>query len=154
MGAAGWRYRLGDQVHDLTYRTLVMGILNRTPDSFFPGNRHADLDSAKRALDAAVEAGADIVDVGGVRAGDEVLDQGLVVHGPGKEEALAELAAEIAKRSHLLGKLDPFGDNVELEARSKGDDCRGQAGVLVLGGEERAVHLEDVHGVPTQVAQR
>jgi dihydropteroate synthase len=48
-----------------------MAIINRTPDSFFAGNRHADLDSAKRALDAAVEAGADIVDIGGVRAGQE-----------------------------------------------------------------------------------
>src|SRR3954471_8852880 len=49
----------------------VMGIINRTNDSFFAGNRHADLESAKRALDAAVESGADIVDVGGVRAGQE-----------------------------------------------------------------------------------
>ena len=49
----------------------VMGIINRTSDSFFAGNRHADLDSAKRALDHAVMAGADIVDVGGVRAGQE-----------------------------------------------------------------------------------
>ena len=49
----------------------VMGIINRTSDSFFAANRHADLDSAKRALDAAVLAGADIVDVGGVRAGQE-----------------------------------------------------------------------------------
>jgi dihydropteroate synthase len=52
-------------------RPAVMAIINRTSDSFFSGNRHADLDSAKRALDAAVEAGADIVDVGGVRAGQE-----------------------------------------------------------------------------------
>ena len=49
----------------------VMGIINRTSDSFFAGNRHADLDSAKRALDHAVMSGADIVDVGGVRAGQE-----------------------------------------------------------------------------------
>jgi dihydropteroate synthase len=48
-----------------------MGIINRTSDSFFAGNRHADLDSAKRALDHAVMSGADIVDVGGVRAGQE-----------------------------------------------------------------------------------
>ncbi|HEV7146243.1 MAG TPA: dihydropteroate synthase [Pedococcus sp.] len=52
-------------------RPAVMGIINRTPDSFFAGNRHADLDSARRALEAAVEDGADIVDVGGVRAGQE-----------------------------------------------------------------------------------
>ena len=49
----------------------VMAIINRTRDSFFVGNRHADLDSAKRALDDAVDAGADIVDIGGVRAGQD-----------------------------------------------------------------------------------
>ena len=49
----------------------VMAIVNRTDDSFFAGNRHADLDSAMRALDEAVDEGADIVDVGGVRAGQE-----------------------------------------------------------------------------------
>jgi dihydropteroate synthase len=48
-----------------------MAIINRTRDSFFEGNRHADLDSAKRALDEAVADGADIVDIGGVRAGQE-----------------------------------------------------------------------------------
>ncbi len=48
-----------------------MAIVNRTPDSFFSGNRHADLGSALAALDAALEQGADIVDVGGVRAGQE-----------------------------------------------------------------------------------
>lgn len=48
-----------------------MAIVNRTPDSFWSGNRHADLDSAKRALDHAVALGADLVDVGGVRAGEE-----------------------------------------------------------------------------------
>ncbi len=52
-------------------RPAVMAIINRTPDSFFAGNRHADLDSALRALDSAVQLGADIVDVGGVRAGSE-----------------------------------------------------------------------------------
>jgi dihydropteroate synthase len=49
----------------------VMAIINRTSDSFFAANRHADLESARSALESAVEAGADIVDVGGVRAGQE-----------------------------------------------------------------------------------
>jgi dihydropteroate synthase len=52
-------------------RPAVMAIINRTRDSFWSGNRHADDDSARRALDTAVELGADIVDVGGVRAGQE-----------------------------------------------------------------------------------
>jgi dihydropteroate synthase len=48
-----------------------MAIINRTRDSFWRGNRHDDLDSAMTALSSAVELGADIVDVGGVRAGQE-----------------------------------------------------------------------------------
>ncbi|GAA1876047.1 dihydropteroate synthase [Lapillicoccus jejuensis] len=52
-------------------RPAVMAIVNRTTDSFFAGNRHADDDSARRAVDEAVAQGADLVDVGGVRAGQE-----------------------------------------------------------------------------------
>lgn len=52
-------------------RPAVMAIVNRTTDSFWSGNRHSSLESALHALDAAVAAGADIVDVGGVRAGQE-----------------------------------------------------------------------------------
>ena len=52
-------------------RPAVMAIINRTSDSFYDGNRHANLDSALAALDRAVALGADIVDIGGVRAGQE-----------------------------------------------------------------------------------
>jgi dihydropteroate synthase len=57
-------------------RPAVMAIVNRTRDSFFSGNRHADLGAAKRALEEAIDAGADIIDVGGVRAGQEGEDVG------------------------------------------------------------------------------
>ncbi|ANS80231.1 Non functional Dihydropteroate synthase 2 [Serinicoccus hydrothermalis] len=52
-------------------RPAVMAVVNRTHDSFWAGNRHGDLDDALAALDAAVAQCADIVDVGGVRAGQE-----------------------------------------------------------------------------------
>ena len=52
-------------------RPAVMAVINRTPDSFFSGNRHADLDSALAALELAIDNGADLVDVGGVRAGQK-----------------------------------------------------------------------------------
>jgi dihydropteroate synthase len=67
-GAAPLRLR----GRELSARTPgVMAIINRTSDSFWGGNRHADLESAMSALHSAVELGADIVDVGGVRAGEE-----------------------------------------------------------------------------------
>jgi len=66
---SGFRYRLGDEVHDLTARTLVMGILNRTPDSFYDQGLTFELDSLLRRAEALVEQGADLLDVGGVKAG-------------------------------------------------------------------------------------
>jgi dihydropteroate synthase len=50
---------------DLGRRTLVMGILNATPDSFSDGGRFVALDDALARGSAMVAEGADIVDVGG-----------------------------------------------------------------------------------------
>lgn len=46
-------------------RTLVMGILNVTPDSFSDGGRFAAVDAAVTHAAALVEEGADILDIGG-----------------------------------------------------------------------------------------
>ena len=50
-------------------RTVVMAVINRTPDSFYAGARQLDDDVALAAVDEAVDAGADVLDVGGVKAG-------------------------------------------------------------------------------------
>lgn len=50
---------------ELGQRTLVMGILNVTPDSFADGGRFSSVADAVEAGLALVEAGADILDVGG-----------------------------------------------------------------------------------------
>jgi dihydropteroate synthase len=52
-----------------TGRHAVMAIVNRTPDSFYANARSADLGAALDAVARAVDDGADIVDIGGVRAG-------------------------------------------------------------------------------------
>jgi len=46
-----------------------MAILNRTPDSFFDKGLHAPMDRFLRRADDVVAEGADILDVGGVKAG-------------------------------------------------------------------------------------
>ena len=46
-------------------RTLVMGILNVTPDSFSDGGLYADMESAVEHGVRMVEDGADVIDVGG-----------------------------------------------------------------------------------------
>ncbi len=61
---------------ELGARTLVMGILNVTPDSFSDGAAYADPARAVDAALAMIEAGADIIDVGGesTRPGADVVD--------------------------------------------------------------------------------
>lgn len=69
--------RLGGEVHDLTHRALVMGILNRTKDSFYAPAVTFALDSFFARAEQLVAEGADLLDVGGVKAGpgDEVSEE-------------------------------------------------------------------------------
>lgn len=54
-------------------RTLVMGVLNVTPDSFSDGGRYFDADAAAERAMAIEREGADIIDIGGesTRPGSE-----------------------------------------------------------------------------------
>ncbi|UIO42751.1 dihydropteroate synthase [Brevibacillus brevis] len=67
----------GQYVLPLGERTLVMGILNVTPDSFSDGGRYVDVEAALAQARAMVEAGADLIDIGGesTRPGSEAVDE-------------------------------------------------------------------------------
>ncbi len=60
---------LGPHRYDITHRALVMGILNRTPDSFFDRGATWDFDAFLATAERLVADGADFLDVGGVKAG-------------------------------------------------------------------------------------
>ena len=62
---------------ELGERTLVMGILNITPDSFSDGGQLLDLDRAVDAAMRMVDAGADLLDIGGesTRPGADAIDE-------------------------------------------------------------------------------
>jgi dihydropteroate synthase len=63
------RLRLGDHCFDLTDTALVMGVLNRTPDSFYDRGATYELSKLLFRAEELVGEGADILDVGGVKAG-------------------------------------------------------------------------------------
>jgi dihydropteroate synthase len=68
---------MGETSYDVTSRALVMGILNRTRDSFYGPAATFDLDAFFARADQLVREGADLLDVGGVKAGpgDEVSEE-------------------------------------------------------------------------------
>jgi len=55
----------GDRALPLGERTLVVGVLNVTPDSFYDGGRYLDPDAAVVRARQMVEDGADVIDIGG-----------------------------------------------------------------------------------------
>lgn len=58
-------WRCGARTFDLTKKTLVMGIVNVTPDSFSDGGRFAQTEVAVEHGLRLAEEGADILDIGG-----------------------------------------------------------------------------------------
>ncbi len=59
------KLKLGGAEFELGKRTLIMGILNVTPDSFSDGGRFNNLENALACAFKMAEEGADIIDVGG-----------------------------------------------------------------------------------------
>jgi dihydropteroate synthase len=60
-----FHWNLGSRVLELGRRTLVMGVVNVTPDSFSDGGLYLDPEKAVAHGNRLLDEGADIVDVGG-----------------------------------------------------------------------------------------
>ena len=88
-----------------------MAIINRTPDSFFDNGATFAFDSAVTAALAAVEAGADLVDIGGVPFG-----RGPVVTLEEELERVVPLVKAIHAVSDVVISVDTF--NAEVARQS------------------------------------
>ena len=102
---------------------VVMAIVNRTPDSFFDKGATYALDAALDRVDRAVEEGAAIVDIGGVKAG------------PGEEVDTAE---EIRRTASLVAAVRARQPDVVISV----DTWRAEVGEAVCA--EGADLLNDV----------
>ncbi|AEG43732.1 dihydropteroate synthase [Isoptericola variabilis] len=103
---------------DGSVRGVVMAIVNRTTDSFYAPARLADEDAAVEAAHRAWEQGAEILDVGGVRAGvgpevDEAEEVRRVV------PVVARVREEVPD---LLVSVDTWRSGVAREAIAAGAD--------------------------------
>ncbi|PGE94079.1 dihydropteroate synthase [Bacillus pseudomycoides] len=67
MCSVKWNYdlRCGEYTLDLNTKTLIMGILNVTPDSFSDGGNYDEMNAAVSHAREMVSNGADIIDIGG-----------------------------------------------------------------------------------------
>jgi dihydropteroate synthase len=106
---AGRVMRLGE-------RTLVMGILNITPDSFSDGGVHLDVDRAVDAGLRMVADGADILDIGG-----ESTRPGADSVGVDEEmRRVLPVVERLAARTGALISIDTYKAAVAREAMARG----------------------------------
>jgi dihydropteroate synthase len=120
------RFELGVRSYDLTSRPLVMGILNRTPDSFYDHGAYWGEEAFMARAEQLVADGADLLDVGGVKAG------------PGPEVSEAEemdrvvpVVEELARRTGVPISVDTWRAAVAAECfragAAMGNDISGFA---------------------------
>ncbi|HIG21388.1 dihydropteroate synthase [Henriciella sp.] len=159
-------------------RTLIMGILNVTPDSFSDGGKFDEAGAALAHAEAMVAAGADILDVGGestrpgaarVSEADELARTVSVVEalaGPGRVPvSIDTYKAGVAKAACEAGAVivndvsamsDPAIVGVAAEAGAayvltynRGEkDEALDAGADMLAFFERAVAASEAEGLP------
>src|ERR1700687_6266320 len=60
-----FQWSLGARSLELGKRTLIMGVVNVTPDSFSDGGQFFDRDQALEHAERLLQEGADILDIGG-----------------------------------------------------------------------------------------
>ncbi|MFI5956486.1 dihydropteroate synthase [Cryptosporangium sp. NPDC051539] len=109
--------RLGRQQFD-DDDLLVMAIVNRTPDSFYDRGATFTDDAALAAVDAAVRDGAQIVDIGGVKAGP-----GAVVDAAEEARRTVPLIREVRGRyPDLVISIDTWRAEVGEAAVEAGAD--------------------------------
>jgi dihydropteroate synthase len=98
-------WRLRGRTLRLGYRTLIMGILNITPDSFSDGGQFLDPNVALLHAFDMLDDGADILDLGG-----ESTRPNSVAVGPAKEQArvLPVLQAILRERPNAVLSIDTY----------------------------------------------
>jgi dihydropteroate synthase len=109
-------------------RTLVMGILNVTPDSFADGGRYLD---PARAVDAGLEmaaAGADLIDVGG----ESTRPGATPVAADEERGRILRVIAALARQTRLPISVDTYKADVAVAAIDAGavmvNDVSGLSG--------------------------
>lgn len=110
------RRQIGRREFDFSAEIVVMGIVNRTPDSFFDQGRTYALDRAVDAALAAAAAGAGWVDVGGVPFSPDTPE----VDEAEELDRVLPVVAAVSAASDVVVSVDTFRPAVAAAAIAAG----------------------------------
>ncbi len=144
---------LGGRRFDLSERALVMGIANRTPDSFYDRGSYFSFDAFVSHCDRLAAEGADLIDIGGVKAGagPEVSEQEEI-------ERVVPAVRAVAERLDVALSVDTWRASVAAacyrEGAVVGNDISGfadpgyLAAAAAAGASVVATHIRLAPRVP------
>jgi dihydropteroate synthase len=120
------RLSWGNRVLDFQERPYVMGILNCTPDSFYPGSRVPEIDQAVQTALSMIQAGADILDVGGesTRPGSDPVGASVEIG------RVVPVIKKIRELSEVLISIDTRKAEVAEKALAAGADLVNDVSAL------------------------
>lgn len=131
MARPSYAWRLRSRDLELGSRTLVMGILNVTPDSFSDGGKFLSLDHAVGHAEQMLDEGADIIDLGGesTRPGAKVAETAV----PGDEELrriMPVLEEILRERPTTIVSIDTYKASVARTAIQAGAEIVNDVSAL------------------------
>ena len=153
--------RCCDSVLEIGRRPLLMGVLNCTPDSFYPSSRTAGEQAVGRGV-AMVEAGADLLDIGGesTRPGsvavdaEEEIERVVPVVRRLRELVDVPLSIDTTKASVAVAALDA-GATIVNDVSGLGYDARLAEVVAASGAAVVLMHMrgssDDMYGAADYV---
>jgi dihydropteroate synthase len=109
-------FACGGRSLDFSVKTVLMGILNVTPDSFYDGGRYVDPQAAVDRAHQMLAEGADIIDIGGQssRPGSDPVSEA-------EESArVVPIVAAVAKSLSAIISVDTYRAGVALAALDAG----------------------------------
>ena len=119
---AVFQWSLGTRTLELGKRTLIMGIVNVTPDSFSDGGIYVDSEKATAHALRLLEEGADIIDIGGesTRPGVKVAVSAAVSEEEELQRVLPVIRALKKQRPDAVVSIDTYKASVARAAAAAG----------------------------------
>lgn len=149
-------FPVGDKMWQPGKKTLIMGILNCTPDSFSDGGKYNQIPEAVRHALEMVDEGADIIDIGGhsTRPGAEDVPEHIEL------ERVIPVIKAIREQSQVPISVDTFRSNVAQAALEAGADMvndvtagRDPAMFDTVGSRKAAICMMHMRGTPHTMTQ-
>jgi dihydropteroate synthase len=124
------RFRIRDQTW-CKDRPRIMSILNITPDSFYDGGHHYQCDDYGAIADRMIQAGADIIDIGG----ESSRPGALAVSEEEEMNRVLKAVSQIRQRFHIPISIDTVKPVVADAALSAGANMVNDISGLAAGFE-------------------